>query len=107
MKTAYSEERRIAIGNLNRGKSLSEFTKAKMREKALLRTPRIFSEQAMANMKKNYKSIVLLNKDGTVYGEYNSIKDSSIAVNCDEKTIRRALASDSKRLKRRLIVKYK
>lgn len=54
MKTGYSEERRIAIGNLNRGKSLSEFTKAKLREKALLRTPRIFSELAMANMKKKF-----------------------------------------------------
>lgn len=42
MKAKYSEERREAIGNLNKGKTFSKETLSKMQEKALLRSPRIF-----------------------------------------------------------------
>ena len=107
MKTNYSEERRLAIGNLNRGKSLSEETKLKIKEKALNRLPRTFTTEALGNMQKASKPIILYNKDGTVYGEYSSITLASLGLNCAMKTIYRALNSESKMLKRRWIVKFK
>lgn len=109
MKTNYSEERRTAIGNLNRGKHLSEDTKDKMKEKALARTkPRVLSKELLDTMKKNSKGIVLYNiSNRTVYGEYDSILEASKNLNCNEKTIRRALKTESKILLRRWIVEYK
>lgn len=106
MKANYSEERRLKIGDLNRGKSLSNETKDKLRSIALQRLPRTFNEEALANMKKASKPIVLYNKNGTVYGEYPSIVSASIDINCAVKTIYRALRSESKVLKRRWVVKY-
>ena len=106
MKANYSEERRLKIGNLNLGKSLSSETKDKLRKAALQRLPRVFSEDALSNMKKTSKPLVLYNKDGTVYGEYPSITSASLDINCAVKTIYRALRSESKILKRRWIVKY-
>ena len=106
MKASYSEEYRAIIGNLNKGKTLSIETKSKLKQKALSRLPSVFSEQALHNMRKKSKSIVLYNKNGTLYGEYNSIKDASISLNCDVKTIARALQTESKILKRRWVVKF-
>lgn len=111
MKTKYSEERRIAIGNLNRGKDLSEETKAKIKAKALTRTePRVFSKEFLdtASPKKNSKGIILYNiSNRTVYGEYDSILEASRNLSCSEKTIRRALKTEKKVLSRRWIVEYK
>lgn len=107
MKTNYSEERRIRIGLLNKGKKLSDTTIERMKEKALLRSSYVYSEQGLANLKKNSKPVILYNKDGTVYGEYNSIVETSISLNCSVKTISRALSSKSKLLKRTWYVKYK
>jgi hypothetical protein len=101
MKAVYSKERRLKIGNLNRGKSLSDETKQKIREKALNRLPRVFSEEALTNMKKSSKPVIFYNKDRTVYGEYSSITEASLNVNCSVKTLYRALTSKSKILKRR------
>lgn len=106
MKTNYSESRRMQIGSLNRGKPLSDETKEKMRKIALTRLPRTFSPEALANMKKASKSIVVYNKDGTIYGNYASITEASFALNCSVKTIYRSLKSDSKLLRNHLIVKY-
>lgn len=58
-------------------------------------------------MRKKSKNVILYNKDDTVYGEYSSIKKASVNNSCSENTIIRALRSESKLLKRRLIVKYK
>ena len=107
MKANYSEERRLAIGNLNRGKLFSDETKQKIREKALNRLPRTFTNEAISNMKKASKPIVLYNKDDTVYGEYTSITEASTVLSCSVKTIYRALKSESKLLKKRWIVKLK
>jgi len=107
MKAVYSKERRLKIGNLNRGKSLSDETKQKIREKALNRLPRVFSEEALTNMKKSSKPVILYNKDRTVYGEYSSITEASLNVNCSVKTLYRALTSKSKILKRRWVVRFK
>jgi group I intron endonuclease len=106
MKTNYSMYRRELIGNLNRNKKLSVTTKLKIKEKALLRKNRSFSEQALLNMKKNSKAIILYNLDRTVYGEFSSIVEAAKNINCGEKTIRRALRTEKKILKRRFIVKY-
>jgi len=106
MKSNYSKERRLAIGNLNRDKYLSNETKEKLRRKALSRLPRTFSEETLLKMKKSSKPIVLYNKDNTVYGEYSSITEASLAINWSVKSIYRALKSESKLLKRSLIVKY-
>lgn len=107
MKTYYSKERRLQIGNLNRGKTLREETKEKIRKAALNRLPRTFTEKAISNMKKSYKPLVLYNKDRTVYGEYSSITEASLALNCSIKTIYRAMKSESKLLKKTTsIVEY-
>jgi group I intron endonuclease len=109
MKTNYSEERRKAVGNLNRGRTLSEETKAKMKTKALARIePRVLSKEFLGTIKKNSKAIVLYNlSNNTVYGEYNSISEASRSLNCGDKTIRRALKTEKQILLRRWIVKYK
>ena len=85
MKANYSEERREAISNLNKGKTFSKETLSKMQEKALLRSPRIFSPESLKNMQNNSKSIILYNiSNNTVYGEYSSItaKPASNSLNC-------------------------
>lgn len=108
MQANYSEERRRAIGNLNRGKSFDDSTLERMRQSALNRKKVVFSEEAIQNMKKASKSIILYNiKDNTVYGEYESISMAAASVNCSQKTITRALQSEKKILSRRWIVKLK
>jgi group I intron endonuclease len=52
MKASYSDERREAIGNLNRGKTFSEETKNKLSKSALSRVKPTFSERALSNMRK-------------------------------------------------------
>ena len=109
MKSNYSLERRIKIGNLNKGKHLSKETIEKIREKSLARHKienKIYSDYAIKNMKKNSKAILLYNLDYTVYGEYSSITDGAKAIGCSVKTIARALKTNKKLLKRRWIVKY-
>lgn len=104
MKANYSQERREKIGNLNRGKSLSKDTIEKI--KSINRVKPLYSEQAILNMKRNSKAIILYNRDNTVYGEYSSITVAANSIGCSDKTIRRALQTDKKILKRRWIVNY-
>jgi hypothetical protein len=52
-------------------------------------------------MKKKSKSLRIYNLNYTVYGEYPSITEASKSLNCNEKTIRRALKTEKKLLKRR------
>ena len=52
MRINYNTHRRELIGNLNRNKKLSEETKLKMKEKALIRKKVSFSDKALLNMKK-------------------------------------------------------
>jgi hypothetical protein len=103
----YSDERRERIGSLNKGKSLSEETIEKIRQAALNKPKVEYSEEALSNMKKKSKPIILYNLDRTVFGEYPSIVEAAKSVICDQKTIIRALKSESKILKRRYIVEYK
>lgn len=106
MKTNYSEERRLAIGNLNKGKRLSPSTIEAIRQSALHRIRPTYSEESIQNMKKNSKAILVYNMDYTVYGEFPSITEASKSLGCSPKTIHRALQTAKKILKRRLIVKY-
>jgi hypothetical protein len=102
MKAVYSDERRNAIGNLNKDKLLSEKTKNKMREGALLRSPRVFSDKTLSNLKKKSKAIILYNiKDRTVFGEFCSIVETAKSVFCNEKTIIRSLKTEKKVLLKR------
>jgi group I intron endonuclease len=106
MKTSYSEERRTAIGNLNKGKSFFPNTIKLMKESALNRIKPIYTLEAIQNMKKKSKAILVYNMDYTVYGEFTSITEASKNLGCSEKTIYRALKTPKKILKRRWIVKY-
>jgi group I intron endonuclease len=104
MKTNYSVSRRNSIGNLNRGKPISLETRKKMRLKALVRKERLFTAKALLNMKNKSKPVILYNLDKTVFGEYPSIVETARKINCNVKTIIRALKTEKKILKRRFIV---
>lgn len=70
--------------------------------------PRVLSKEFLDTMKKNSKGIILYNiSNRTVYGGYDSILEASQNLNCNEKTIRRALKTKKKVLLRRWIVEYK
>jgi group I intron endonuclease len=101
MQANYSEERRMAIGNLNRGKSFSPSIIELMKKSALNRKKPIYSEQAILNMKKKSKAIIVYNLDYTVFGEFSSMIEASKSLGCDQKTIRRALQSPKNILRRR------
>lgn len=105
MSKNYSLARKEWIKNLNKGKTLSPETIEKIRERALNRKPLTYSIEALANMKKKSKPIILYNLDRTVYGEFSGISEAAKTVGCDIKTINRALKTEKKILKRRYIVK--
>lgn len=106
MKANYSEARRERIGGLNRGRSLSPDTIEAIRKSALDIKERTYSEEAILNMKKNSKPIIVKELNGAVYGEFPSIIKAAESLNCSYKTIHRALNSSSKLLKGRWIVNY-
>jgi group I intron endonuclease len=101
MKVNYSEERRITIGNLNRSKNLFPSTIEIMRQEALTRIKPIYSQEAIRRLKNRSKAILVYNFDYTVYGEFPSIVDAAKSLGCDQKTIRRALQTPKKILRRR------
>lgn len=103
MKEIYSDERRKMIGNLNRGKKFSPETIEKLRQKALNRPP--MSDETKLKCVSNTRPVILYNLNGTIYGEYPTILEASKAINCNEKTIRRALKTEKKLVKRQWIVK--
>ena len=103
MKDIYSDARHERISNLNRGKSLSLETIERMRQKALLRPP--MSDEIKKKCIKNTRPVTLYNLNGTIFGKYSTILDAANAINCNEKTIRRALQTEKKLVKRKWIVK--
>ena len=103
MKDIYSDARRERIGNLNKDKKLSPETIEKIREKALNR-PSI-SDVTKQKCITNTRPVMLYNLNGTVYGEYSTILDAAKSINCNEKTIRRALKTEKRLVKRQWIVK--
>ena len=103
MKDIYTNKRGDKIGSLNKGKKLSQETIEKIREKALKRSP--MSEETKQKCIKHTRPVILYNLNGTIYGEYFTILDAAKAINCNEKTIRRALQTEKKLVKRQWIVK--
>ena len=85
----------------------------KIRDKALNRPPK--SEEtknkgALALMKRANQSpenhntakrpVILYNLNGTIYGKFFTLIEAANAINCSEKTIRRALQTKKKLVKR-------
>ncbi len=102
MKDIYSDERRERIGKLNRGKIFPYETIEKMREKALNRAP--MSDETKKKCIVNTRPLVLYNLNRTVYGKYPTIVEAAKAIGCGEKTIRRALKTAKKLVKKQWIV---
>lgn len=101
MKDLFTNERRELIGSLNRAalpQKLSPETIEKIREKALNRPP--MSDETKQKCITHTRPVVLYNLNGTVYGEYSTILDAAFAINCHEKTIRRALKKEKGLVKR-------
>jgi len=98
MKDLYSEARRVRIGNLNRGKIFSQETIEKMRVKALNRPP--MSDLTKQKCISHTRPVVLYNLNGTVYGKYSSILEAAKSINCGEKTLRRALKTEKRLVKK-------
>ena len=98
MKEIYSDERREQIGSLNKGKKLSSETIEKMREKALNRPP--MSDEIKLKCISHTRPVILYNLNDTVYGRYSTIIEAAKAVNCGEKTLRRALKTEKKLVKK-------
>ncbi len=103
MREIYSDERRNKIGSLNKGKKLFPETIERMREKALNKAPR--SNETKLKCISHTRPVILYNLNGTVYGQFLTIIEAAKAINCNEKTIRRALTTKKKLVKRQWIVK--
>uniref|UniRef100_UPI0023F121F1 GIY-YIG homing endonuclease n=1 Tax=Cyathus striatus TaxID=68777 RepID=UPI0023F121F1 len=107
MKAQYSLERRLRIGELNKGKSFSPETIEKMKSKALERESYSYSDKGYLNLKKRSKSLLVYNLNGTLFGEYLSLTEASKILKSSLKTINRCLKTDKKILKRQWILKLK
>lgn len=103
MKDVYSDERRERIGNLNKGKKLSEETIEKIRKAALNRAPMPLEIRKKCAV--NTRPLIIYNLNGTIYGKYPTIKEVANVLYCNEKTIRRALKTEKKLIKKQWIVK--
>nr|YP_008964967.1 GIY-YIG endonuclease [Annulohypoxylon stygium]AHB33526.1 GIY-YIG endonuclease [Annulohypoxylon stygium] len=103
MKDIYSDVRRKMAGGLNRGKKFSRETIERMREAALKRPP--MSPETRNKCITNTRPVILYNLNDTVFGKYSSIIEAAKAINCGEKTIRRALKTEKNLVKKQWIVK--
>jgi group I intron endonuclease len=93
MKDIYSDARRKMIGSLNKNPKFSSETIERMRAKALTRPP--MSDETKKKCIANTRPVVLYNLDRTIYGKYSTILEAASAINCSEKTIRRALQTET------------
>lgn len=98
MSDIYSDIRKERIGSLNKDKKLSSKTIEKIREKALNRFP--MSEDIKKKCISNTRPVILYNLNETVYGKYTTIIDAAKAINCHEKTLRRALKTEKQIVKK-------
>lgn len=92
----YSDARLEISNNLNKLTNFSKETIYKIREKSL----NILSPFQPIYLKSLTSSVIIYNLNGTIYGKYPTIKEASKAINCKEKTIRRALKTDKKLIKK-------
>jgi group I intron endonuclease len=93
IKTNYSEERKVRIGKLNRARALDQDTKDIMSQKMKIRYLETNYKDFLS--KKFSKAIILYNLDGTVHSEYSSISEMKKVFNCCNKTINKAIKSNS------------
>jgi group I intron endonuclease len=107
MKNSFNSGRLKSITNFNKNNKFSKETSEKIKEEVILRGKINYYQEDYLSMKKNSKPIILYNLNNTVFGEYPSIIEAAKDVNCNPRTINRALKTDKKILKRRFIVKYK
>lgn len=98
MKDIYSDGIRERIGALNRDNKLSEETIERIRRAALNRPP--MSIETRNKCKTHTRPVILYNLSGTVYGKYSTILEAANAINCHDKTIRRALNTTKKLVKK-------
>lgn len=101
MKQDYSDERRQKVGSINKGKALSEETRNLIREAAIQRKP--MSMESRLKCAVNVRPITITNLDGTNPQSFSSIIEASKVIECNEKTIRRALSSNGV-IKRKYLV---
>lgn len=101
MKQGYSDERRQKVGSINKGKALSEETRNLIREAALQRKP--MSMESRLKCAVNVRPITIANLDGTNPQSFSSIIEARKVIECNEKTIRRALSSNGV-IKRKYLV---
>ena len=106
MVKIYSLERRLKVGDLNRGNIMSETHKANIKVAALTRKKPVYSKEGLANMAKSSKPIIVYNLDRTVYGEYPSITAGAESLRSSVKTVFRAMNTPKKILKKRWIVEF-
>ena len=93
MRDNYSDARRNRIGNLNKGKSISETTRELLRIAALKRPP--MSQETKDKCKKNRRPITVTRvDDNTLVGNFEDIVSAAKHISCNEKTIRRALKTN-------------
>jgi group I intron endonuclease len=108
MKANYSQERKDQIGNLNKGKSLSNSAKDKLRQSANERyADKDYKEQFLLKSKDTLfkgKKVTLYNLAGDTLSEYDSITQVSQVFSCDRKTVRKYLKSGKLFKKGRLIL---
>ena len=95
------------LRQLNKGKTFSDETLKKIRDKALNREPYKYSPTGLKNLRKKAKSLLVFNLNGTLSGEYTSFTEAAINLNCSLKTINRCLKTEKKILKREWILKLK
>jgi group I intron endonuclease len=98
LRDIFSDARLEYIGSLNREKKLSPEIIEKIREKALNRPP--MSDETRKNCISNTRPVILYNLNRTVYGQYSTILDAGKSINCGEKSIRRALKTEKRLVKR-------
>jgi len=79
--------------------------KERIRQSASTRRRPIYSEEALLNMKKKSKPLLVFNLDGTLFGRYSSLTEATKFVNSSMKTIYRTLRTKDRILKKRWILK--
>ena len=103
MKNNYSEERRQLIGNLNKGKTLSDLTKKLVSESRIkLFKDEGFKKQFLLNVKHTLfpkKKVFLYDSKGVLISQYESVNMVSQVFSCDRKTVRKYLDNPMKMFK--------
>jgi len=101
MKENYSDERRNKVASINKNKSLSNYTKNLLRERAL----NMNNETKDKIRKTLSKSVILYNLDSSVYTSFSGLYEMAKFFKCDTRTINKAI-EDKKLFKKQWYVKF-